>query len=68
MGKHIKSHPKPFNLNKPSAPAYNTKEENTNIYSSTNLITTYQRNRDTNANLISTVQNAVLNSYAMELN
>ena len=68
MGKHIKSHPKPFNLNKPSAPVYNTKEENTNIYSSTNLITTYQRNRDTNANLISTVQNVVLNSYAMELN
>ena len=66
-GKHIKSHPKPFNLNKASAPVYNTKVENTNIYSSTNLITTFQKSKDTNVNLILTVQNAALNSYVMEL-
>ena len=68
MVKRITFHPKLFNLNKYFVLVYNTKEENPTTYLSTNLKTTYLRNRDTNINLISTVQNVVLNSYAMEMN
>ena len=62
---HIPS--KTVQSNKPSDPVCNTKVENTNTYSPTNLTTTFQRSRDTNVNLILTVQNVALNSYVMEL-